>query len=484
MQGAPFGQALPEGGQSPTASSSKSLSPKRRRNIENHPCYAQGCHGRSARIHLAVAPRCNIACNFCVRDFDCPNESRPGVTSTVLSPEQACARFLVAREELGNLAVVGIAGPGDPLANWPSVRRTFELIRAQDDDVAFCLSTNGLRLPRYAAEIVELGISHVTVTVNAVDARVGARVYGHVLDLDDARALSGEEGASLLLRNQLEGIRLLADAGVMVKVNTVLIDGVNVEHVGEIARVVAELGAACHNINAMIPVKGAVFEALSVVSRQTLVAAREQSERHLPQIRHCRQCRADAVGELGCDVSARIDELVASFEAALAEAEPAEEGPALGQAPESGFAQGGEADAGDASASFVVAVATESGIRVDAHFGHAQRFHIYDLSAGGPRFREAREANPFCHGRTGCGDYEGDVFEVLDDCDAIVCSWAGPGPRSSLEEHGIRLFDGSQPESELMADACAGGSVELALQEAYRLLCQPASARAGAHGSA
>lgn len=442
--------------------------PKARQlNIENHPCYAQGCHGKSARIHLAVAPRCNISCNFCVREFDCANETRPGVASSVLTPEQACARFLAARDELDNLAVVGIAGPGDPLANWPQVRRTFELVRAQDDDVAFCLSTNGLFLPRYAQEIIELGISHVTVTVNAVDPAVGARVYGCVLadaapddDARDAmvgrkspnrmRALSGEEGARVLLEMQLEGIRRLVEGGVMVKVNTVLVDGVNVGHVADIARVVSELGVVCHNINPMIPVKGAVFQDIPAVGRATLEAARAQSEAYLPQIRHCRQCRADAVGQLGCDLSARIDELVAKMYAGLAAAS----GPS------------GEA----AAPSFRIAVATASGLRVDAHFGHAERFHVYVVDADGPRFLEARKAEAYCHGRAGCGDYGGDVFEVLDGCDAVICAWAGPGPRGSLEERGIRLFDGSTPASTAMAAACAGGSVEAALREAHRLL--------------
>lgn len=507
----------------------------RRKNIQNHPCYAAGCHGKSARIHLAVAPRCNISCNFCVRDFDCVNESRPGVASTVLTPEQALARFLVARGELGNLAVVGIAGPGDPLANWPQVRRTFELIRAQDDDVVFCLSTNGLALPRHAREIIELGISHVTVTVNAVDPDVGARVYGHVLadaasgrDARDAevavevaagacgaaggvgrrgaagrvRALSGRAAARVLLENQLEGIRRLVAGGVMVKVNTVLVDGVNVDHVEDIARVVSGLGAACHNINPMIPVKGAVFQDVPVVGRAALDAARAQSEAYLPQIRHCRQCRADAVGQLGCDVSARIDKLVAKLEAGLA-AVPgggAQEDPAPVGAPggvpgggapaqpaspgPSGGVSGADGQAGPEAAAptatpgsregagraFRIAVATESGVRVDAHFGHAGRFHVYMVDAAGPRFLEAREAEAFCHGRAGCGDYDGDVFEVLDGCDAVVCAWAGPGPRGSLEEHGIRLFDGSTPASEAMADACAGGSVEAALREAHRIL--------------
>ena len=47
--------------------------------IHNHPCYSEGAHHHYARIHVAVAPACNIQCNYCNRKYDCSNESRPGV---------------------------------------------------------------------------------------------------------------------------------------------------------------------------------------------------------------------------------------------------------------------------------------------------------------------------------------------------------------------------------------------------------------------
>ena len=73
-----------------------------------HPCYSSGAH-EFARMHIPVAPRCNISCNYCNRKFDCVNESRPGVTSEVLSPEEAFEKFLDVKEKMPNLRVVGIA---------------------------------------------------------------------------------------------------------------------------------------------------------------------------------------------------------------------------------------------------------------------------------------------------------------------------------------------------------------------------------------
>ena len=51
------------------------------------------------------------------------------------------------------------------------------------------------------------------------------------------------EAAKIQIENQLEGIKAAVDAGIVVKVNTVLIPGINDKHVVEIARKINELGA-------------------------------------------------------------------------------------------------------------------------------------------------------------------------------------------------------------------------------------------------
>ena len=33
--------------------------------IEQHPCFNDEAHDSKGRIHLPVAPKCNIQCNFC-----------------------------------------------------------------------------------------------------------------------------------------------------------------------------------------------------------------------------------------------------------------------------------------------------------------------------------------------------------------------------------------------------------------------------------
>ncbi len=90
-----------------------------KKDFQSHPCFNADAKGKFGRVHLPVAPKCNIKCNFCDRKYDCVNESRPGVTSTVLSPEQAGVYMQRVLEKEPRISVAGIAGPGDPFANGP-----------------------------------------------------------------------------------------------------------------------------------------------------------------------------------------------------------------------------------------------------------------------------------------------------------------------------------------------------------------------------
>jgi nitrogen fixation protein NifB len=159
--------------------------------VAAHPCYSRHGHHRFARMHLPVAPACNLQCNYCNRKFDCSNESRPGVSSTLLTPEQAVVKVRQVAQAIPQLSVVGIAGPGDPLANITRTFRTLELIREQLPDLKLCLSTNGLMLPDAVDRLLDVGVDHVTVTINTLDAEIAAQIYAW-LWLDGER-YSGRE---------------------------------------------------------------------------------------------------------------------------------------------------------------------------------------------------------------------------------------------------------------------------------------------------
>ncbi len=284
----------------PASATASAKARELQRKTDEHPCF-NGCGGQFARMHLPVAPACNIQCNYCVRKYDCANESRPGVTTEVLTPQQAFEKYRYVKSRLPELKVVGIAGPGDSLAEWDKTRETLELIRQSDSEITFCLSTNGLLLPQYADQLAKLGVSHVTVTLNTIDPAVGARIYQHVDFM--GKRYTGETAAALLLANQLAGIRRVCELGLVCKVNIVLLKGMNDQQLSQIVQTVKDLGCDQTNIMQMIPVAGAVFEHMPLTSNKEITQARRACSHILKQMNHCQQCRADAIGTLGHDRS-------------------------------------------------------------------------------------------------------------------------------------------------------------------------------------
>lgn len=271
-----------------------------RKNIQGHPCFG-GNHHKNGRMHLAVAPRCNIKCGYCSRRHDCANESRPGVTSRLLTPQEAIVkvREVVASDILGPIIkVIGIAGPGDPLANEETFE-TFRLIGAEFPHLIKCMSTNGLLLPEKIDLLQELDLHSLTVTINALDPRVGAKIYSHILY--HGKKLTGTDAAEILISNQLEGLRRAAAYGMTIKVNTVYIPGVNEDQIPLIGRKVKELGAFVMNVMPIIP--QADFAGIVPPTPARIDEVRSANEQIIGQFKHCRQCRADAVGLIGQDVA-------------------------------------------------------------------------------------------------------------------------------------------------------------------------------------
>lgn len=374
--------------------------------LADHPCFDPGARLRTARVHLPVAPRCNVQCNYCDRSSDCVAESRPGVSSTVLTPVQAADYLDEVARDTPHLAVVGIAGPGDPFANSERTLETLRLCRDRHPELMLCVATNGLGLPAHLDEVAELGVSHVTLTINTVDPEVGARIYRWVRD-EDRVVRRGVEGARLLLERQLASVRGLRERGVVVKINTILVPGVTMDGVEEVARTVAELGADTMNCMPLLPVEGTPFAACGTPDAFELVTRRAAAGRHVAQMSHCNRCRADAVGRIDDQHSVTT----------LARLDAARRGPA-GHRP-------------------YVAVASMEGYLVNLHLGAADRFHIYEQDGDGIRLREIRKAPP-----SGGGAHRWEALaEALSDCRALLVHQLGGSPRAVLDRAGVRVLE-------------------------------------------
>jgi nitrogen fixation protein NifB len=288
----------------PGGRSSKPLPEAVRRQIEDHPCFSEQAHHYFARMHLAVAPACNIQCNYCNRKYDCANESRPGVVSEVLTPEQAVKKVVAVVAKIPQLSVIGIAGPGDPLANPERTFATFRALAEKMPDLKLCVSTNGLMLPRHADELLKHNIGHVTITINCLDPDIGARIYPWIFW--NHRRVRGRKAAEILIEQQQKGLDMLIRGGALVKINSVMIPGVNDEHLKEVSRVVRAKGAFMHNIIPLIADKQ--YGSYYSLTEQRAPGIQElQALRNacgggaMRMMSHCQQCRSDAVGLLGQD---------------------------------------------------------------------------------------------------------------------------------------------------------------------------------------
>ena len=268
--------------------------------IKDHPCYSEEAHHYFARMHVAVAPACNIQCNYCNRKYDCSNESRPGVVSEKLTPEEAYRKIIAVANEVPQLSVLGIAGPGDACYDWRKTKETFARIAKAVPDLKLCLSTNGLALPDHVDEIADMNIDHVTITINMVDPEIGAKIYPWIFY--NHKRYTGVEASTILHERQMLGLEMLTARHILVKVNSVLIPGINDAHLSTVNAEVKKRGAFLHNIMPLIsdPAHGTHF-GLTGQGGPTpaeLQAVQDACEGGANLMRHCRQCRADAVGLL------------------------------------------------------------------------------------------------------------------------------------------------------------------------------------------
>ena len=433
-----------------SSSATGDMDEKLQERIAKHPCYSEEAHHHYARLHVAVAPACNIQCNYCNRKYDCANESRPGVVSELLTPEEAAHKVLVIAGKIPQLTVLGIAGPGDPLANPERTFRTFELIADKAPDIKLCLSTNGLMLPEYIDRIKQLNIDHVTITINMVDPEIGTQIYPWVHY--KRKRYRGIEGVRILHEKQMEGLQALKEADILCKVNSVMIPGINDEHLAEVNKVIRSHGAFVHNIMPLIsaPEHGTHFGLTGQRGPKPaeLKAVQDSCAGNMKMMRHCRQCRADAVGLLGEDRSQEFTK--DKF---------------LGMTPEYDLAQRQEVHAGiekfreelkaakqqvvetrhvaslQNAPKILVAVATKGGGLVNQHFGHAKEFQVYEVDGSKVLFIGHRKIDHYCQGGYGETATLENIIEAIADCKAVFVAKIGDCPKEKLHAAGIQTVE-------------------------------------------
>jgi predicted Fe-Mo cluster-binding NifX family protein len=91
----------------------------------------------------------------------------------------------------------------------------------------------------------------------------------------------------------------------------------------------------------------------------------------------------------------------------------------------------------------LIAVASKDGKEVDQHFGHAERFLIFEVEGNRVEMVEERQVERYCRfdpehpmrGHTLKG-----TADALKGCRAVVCAMIGEAPKIELERIGVEPF--------------------------------------------
>ncbi|HSQ41365.1 MAG TPA: radical SAM protein [Fibrobacteraceae bacterium] len=401
-------------------------------NQELHPCFSQKAQHTHGRVHLPVAPRCNIQCNYCNRKYDCANENRPGVTSAVLSPNKAMdyLRRSVAHDP--RISVAAIAGPGDAFANPAETLETLRLMRKEFPEMIGCLSTNGLELAPHIQELHGLGVNYVTVTVNAVDPVILAEVYAWVRF--NKKTYRGLAAAQMMLERQMEAIEALKAMDFTVKINTVVLPGINDHHIPELARQLSTLHIDRMNLIPVGKNENEFFDHVPEPTLELMDQLRQAVSQYVPLMTHCKRCRSDAAGLLGQE-DPRYQQILLEVNA------PFKEKPR-------------------------VAVATQEGVFVNQHLGEAERLLVFEPFEDGYRLLEERTAPP-----SGLGDMRWDIMaSTLHDCGVLLVSGIGGKPLEILGKSELKVVEVNGFIEDHLA-TIAGGKLPAAKQDRSMFKC-------------
>jgi nitrogen fixation protein NifB len=374
---------------------------------ELHPCFDLKAKMKYARVHLPVAPKCNVQCKYCNRKYDCVNESRPGITSAVLSPYQALNYLKKISEKVPNISTIGIAGPGDAFAEPEKTLETIRLIKSAYPDKIFCLSTNGLEIAKYVKELVALDVTHVTLTINSIRPATLQKVYNWVRF--NKKVYRGPEAARVIKEQQMKALEALKESGITVKVNTIIMPGINDSEIEEVARVVAAKGAATMNCIPLIPAEGSDMENHPSPTAQSIISIHKGIAKYIKPMTHCARCRADAAGKIGHD---EPDAMRVLHECSLMPT------PSSANKP-------------------YVAVASYEGLLINQHLGETDCFLIFKQE--GDSYKQIERRKSAAKGR---GDLRWiELSRILRDCRYVLVNGVGAKPVEILQRVGIGVVE-------------------------------------------
>jgi cyclic pyranopterin phosphate synthase len=204
-------------------------------------------HARRVKdLRISITDRCNFRCTYCM-----PEEGMQWLPRDELLTYEELARIAKVCVERFGFDAIRVTG-GEPLVR-AHVTRLIAMLAALDVDVA--LTTNGVRLPELAHELKDAGLRRVNVSLDS-------------LRRETFFALTRRDE----LDRVLEGIDAALAAGLTpVKVNAVVIRGVNDGEIVDLARFGREKGVGVRFIEWMpLDAQGAWTDERVVPAREIL----------------------------------------------------------------------------------------------------------------------------------------------------------------------------------------------------------------------
>ena len=179
-------------------------------------------------IRVSVTEDCNLRCFYCHREGEWHKHYDE------MTPEEIEKILKIARSL--DIRKVKFTG-GEPLVRKDIVEIIDRASPIMDRDVS--LTTNGTLLSNYAQDLKEAGLNRVNISLDTLDREKYKRITG--MDL---------------LKNAIEGIYAAVDAGLNpVKLNMVLLKGINEDEVESLIRFSAESGTVLQIIELEAPVE-------------------------------------------------------------------------------------------------------------------------------------------------------------------------------------------------------------------------------------
>lgn len=356
-------------------------------------------------IHLPIAPQIVARTRF--------SPPPPARNLSVMLPEAMEYLDQEIKEQGDAISMVAITGPGDPLATPDITISGIQRIRKDYPHLKIGLKTLGIGSDKLARVLAQAGLDYIEMQVDGVRTEILEKIYAWIRP--GLKTLKISDAASLLLKEQRNGIPALKFHNITVSILTTLYPGYNNDHVAKIAVEMMELGTDSISLIPYRPESGVEVD-LESPGTELIQESVKKTSKHLPVVEPLLLQPTECCG------TNRIPGVPLY-------PQPTKERPN-------------------------VAVVSSNGIEIDLHLGQAIRFVIY-----GPRGEDGLacllETRDAPEPGKGANRWQ-EVAETLKDCFILLVASAGETPRRILAETGLKVSI-SEDNIEGIVDVLYGG---------------------------